>query len=307
MNSPIIVNAEVANAIERHLPVVALETTIITHGLPYPQNLETARLLEDTIRAAGAVPATIGMLAGEARVGLNKNDLESLTRQRGEKIQRRSLPWAAARRISGGTTVSATMSIAHMVGIRVFVTGGIGGVHRGVETSGDVSEDLAELARTPLAVVSAGAKAILDLPRTLEMLETLGVMVVGYQTKEFPAFYTRHSGLFIPSLNIEEIASLLYATWQEWQYKSSVLVCNPPPPDNELPAGYVEELIAQAIAAAHEEQIKGKDLTPFLLAYLEKSSRGKTVATNIALVNANARLAAEVAKAYQQLLGTKSC
>lgn len=298
MNSGIVIHPAVADAICRHRPVVALETTIITHGLPYPQNLETAWQLEETVVDAGAVPATIGIVAGEIRVGFDKKELESLARQRGEKVQARSLPWASVRKVYGGTTVSATMRIAHLAGIVVFATGGIGGVHRGVEKSFDISEDMAELAKTPVAVVSAGAKAILDLPRTLELLETLGVMTVGYQTKEFPAFYTRHSGLFIPSASVEEIAALLHSTWDQWHYQTGVLVCNPPPADKELPHTYVEELIDKAIQAAQEEQIHGKDLTPFMLAFLEKSSQGKTVDTNIALVTANARLAAQIAKAY---------
>lgn len=289
----------VAGALADGAPVVALETTIITHGLPYPANVDAARTLERAIGEEGAVPATIGVIRGRVRVGLPSDDLESLARGSAEKIQARSLPLALQRQATGGTTVSATMEIAHQCGIAVFATGGIGGVHRGVERSGDISEDLHAFARCPVAVVSSGAKAILDLPRTLEALETLGVPVVGYQTDSFPAFYHRGAGHEIPRVDdVAEMAGLMQHTWQTLRARKGVLVCNPPPAEVELPPAQVAAWIDRALADAAGKGLSGKDVTPYLLAYLDSASQGATVRTNVALAESNARLAARIAVAY---------
>jgi pseudouridylate synthase len=290
---------EVAGALADAAPVVALETTIITHGLPYPANVEAARRLELAIRSEGAVPAAIGVLHGRVQVGLSPQDLESLARGPAEKIQARSLPLALHWQASGGTTVSATLEIARRCGIVVFATGGIGGVHRDVERTGDVSEDLHVLARCPVAVVSSGAKAILDLPRTLEALETLGVLVIGYETDRFPAFYHRGSSLEIPRADdVADVASLMGHAWRTLGSDKGVLVCNPPPAPVELPAKQVEHWIDEALADAARHGITGKAVTPHLLAFLDRVSQGATVRTNVALAESNARLAARIAAAY---------
>jgi pseudouridine-5'-phosphate glycosidase len=290
---------EVARALAGAAPVVALETTIITHGLPYPANIDAARRLEQAIRAEGAVPATIGVLRGRVHVGLSADNLESLARGPAEKIQARSLPLALHREASGGTTVSATMEIARRCGIAVFATGGIGGVHRDVERTGDVSEDLHALARLRVAVVSSGAKAILDLPRTVEALETLGVLVIGYRTDHFPSFYHRGASLDIPRADdAEEIAGVMRHAWETLGRSSGLLVCDPPPPEVELPAERVEGWIEQALADARRTGVTGKAVTPHLLAFLDRASQGATVRTNVALAESNARLAARIAAAY---------
>jgi pseudouridine-5'-phosphate glycosidase len=289
----------VARALADFAPVVALETTIITHGLPYPTNVETARRLEQAIRDEGAVPATIGVMHGRVRVGLSPDDLESLARGPADKIQARSLPLALQRQATGGTTVSATMEIARLCGISVFATGGIGGVHRDVERTGDVSEDLHSLARCPVTVVASGAKAILDLPRTFEALETLGVPVVGYQTEWFPVFYHRGSSLEIPRVDdVAEIAGAMRHTWHTLRQQRGMLVCNPPPAAVELPPGQVAAWIDRALTEAADEGVAGKAVTPFLLAFLDRVSQGATVRTNVALAESNARLASRIAVEY---------
>lgn len=288
-----------AEALKRRGPVVALETTILTHGLPYPQNLETALSLERIIEREGAVPAMIGVLTGKIKVGLSRSEIEDLLKARGEKIQARSLPLAHLRRWSGGVTVSAVLEVSRLLEIRVFSTGGIGGVHRGSEETLDISEDLIALSRSPIAVVSSGAKAVLDLPRTLETLETLGVLVVGYQTGEFPAFYIRSSGLPIPRVEGEgEVAELMRTSWFLLRKESAIIVANPPPLACELPQSFVEKLVEDALASARAREVKGKDLTPFLLDLLDRESKGRTVETNMALAESNARLAARIAIAY---------
>ena len=298
------IHPEICEALAKKYPVVALETTIITHGLPYPKNLATAQLLEQCVREEGAIPATIGVVDGKLKVGFSQQELVSLASTKGEKLQARYLAWAVALGLSGGTTVSATMHIAQLAGIQVFATGGIGGVHREAERTFDISEDLTALANTPVAVVSAGAKAILDLPLTLEKLETLGVPVLGYQTSEFPAFYTRSSGLTIPAVaSVEDMAAILHTAWETLHTTTGFLICNPPPRQVELPAAQVEGFIQQALAAARQAKITGKALTPFLLSHLEQASGGTTVATNVALVESNARVAAKIAKALCRLKG----
>ncbi len=295
----IVLGADVGAALAAGGPVVALETTIITHGLPWPANMDAARRFEQAVRDEGATPATIGVVAGRAHVGLGEAPLEALARGGVEKIQASTLPLAVSGGLSGGTTVSATLHLAHRVGIRVFATGGIGGVHRGAHESGDVSEDLAALARTPVAVVSSGAKAILDLPRTLEALESLGIAVVGLGTDEFPAFYTPHSGLHIARVeNAASVAAIMRAAWRDLQMDRGLLVCNPPPPDVALPREQMEGWIAGALTEAAAAGVRGKAVTPRLLDALERASGGATVATNIALAESNARVAARIAIAY---------
>lgn len=295
---------------------LALESTVIAHGLPYPQNLETARALEAIARAHGVTPRTIAILGGEIKIGLSDAELEYLARARDVlKLARRDLALAIAQQRDGATTVSATMYLAHRAGIRVFATGGIGGVHRigfGVwsseldtehrilSTALDVSADLPELARTPVVVVCAGAKAILDLPATLEWLETFGVPVLGYQTDEFPAFYSRASGLRVSARvdSIEQAARVIQAHW-DLGLTSGVLVCVPLPPADEIPREVIEPHIARALHEAEEQHIAGGAVTPFVLKRLAELTNGATVRANIALLKNNVAVAAEMAKALE--------
>ncbi|RME87504.1 MAG: pseudouridine-5'-phosphate glycosidase [Anaerolineae bacterium] len=277
--------------------VVALESTVITHGLPYPDNLQLAREMEDEVRQHAALPATIAVLDGRVRVGLEDADLERLvSTPQPRKISRRDLAAAIVQKATGGTTVAGTMHIAHRVGIRVFATGGIGGVHR--ESPFDVSADLHALADTPMVVVCAGAKAILDLPATLEVLETLSVPVVGYRTDEFPAFYSRESGLGVSArLDApEEVAAFARAHWGAGA-RSAVLVVNPVPVAESIPRSEIEPLIVQASRQAQEAGIHGQALTPFLLQRLNELSGGRSLRANLSLLRNNARLAAQVARA----------
>ncbi len=301
-SSPLKLHPEVVAALREGRPVVALESTIITHGMPHPENLDTARAVEEEIRRAGAVPATIAVVDGVPRVGLDLGELAllaSTNRETVVKVSRRDLPIAVARGLSGGTTVSATMVIAAAAGIRVFVTGGIGGVHRGATETFDISADLAELGRTNVAVICAGAKAILDLPLTLEYLETLGVPVIGYQTSEFPAFYTRSSGLLVDyrAETPNEIADIMRAKW-DLGLDGGIVVANPVPASAELDPKTVEEAVQQALNHAAVEGVRGADLTPFLLSRLGAITGGASLQTNIALVRNNARLGAAVARAW---------
>jgi pseudouridine-5'-phosphate glycosidase len=290
---------DVADALIKGEAVVALESTIIAHGMPYPGNLVTARALERMVRTEGAVPATIAVLDGRLKVGLADADLERLAQSpEMAKASVRDLPVLIAQRRDGATTVAATMRIAAMAGIRVFATGGIGGVHRGAELTGDVSADLTELARSAVAVISAGAKAILDLPRTLEMLETLSVPVIGYQCDEFPAFYSRTSGLPVPvrADSPEEIAAILAARWR-LSSVGGALIANPIPEAEEIPAAMIEAHIAAALKDAHTRGISGKDVTPFLLARIRDLTAGESQRANVALALNNAQLGAKVARA----------
>ncbi|WP_431859453.1 pseudouridine-5'-phosphate glycosidase [Azospirillum sp.] len=294
---------EVADALHEGRAVVALESTVIAHGMPYPQNAETGRALEAIIRAEGAVPATIAVLDGRIRVGLSDDDLERLaTGTDVWKLSRRDLPVALATGADGATTVAATMIAAALAGIAVFATGGIGGVHRGAETSFDISADLDELARTSVCVVCAGAKSVLDLPKTLEYLETRGVPVLGYGTGDFPAFYARTSGL--PVLRRcdtpVEVARILHAKWR-LGLDGGVVLANPIPEADALDAGAMEAVIAQALHDAESRGIAGKAVTPFLLARLKELTEGRSLDANIALIRHNARVAALVAGAYAAL------
>ena len=288
---------EVRSALERGEAVVALESTIITHGMPYPQNVTTAREVETIVRETGAVPATIAVIAGRIKIGLSDEELDWLgTAEYVMKLSRADLPYAVAANRHGATTVAATMICAHLAGLRVFATGGIGGVHQGVESTMDISADLDELARTPVAVVCAGAKAILDLPRTLEYLETRGVPVVGYQTDRFPAFWSRTSELAIPiRLDTPEAMASLIGAKEALGLKGGVLVANPVPSTDEIPAEEMKGFIDEALAEAGRRGIAGKAVTPFLLSFLFESTGGRSLTTNIALVKSNAALAARLA------------
>jgi pseudouridine-5'-phosphate glycosidase len=282
---------------------VALESTIITHGMPYPDNVATARAVEAEVRAAGAEPVTIAVIGGKIRVGLTGDELEWLASAKDVlKLSRNDLPYAVARGLNGSTTVAATMICAHRAGIRMFATGGIGGVHRGASETFDISADLEELARTPVAVVCAGAKALLDLPKTLEYLETRGVPVIGYRTSEFPAFWSRSSGLPVPLRcdTPQEIADVLRAKW-ELGLEGGAVICNPIDAAEEIPAAEMQGLIATAVEEAAQRRISGKAVTPHILSRLVELTAGRSLRANIALVRSNARLAAEIAGAGKPL------
>ena len=300
MTLPLDIAPEVQWALAEGRPVVALESTIISHGMPYPRNVETARQVEDVIREAGAVPATIAVIGGRIKVGLDTDTLERLGAPGAEveKLSRANLAACLARGGDGATTVAATMIAAHLAGIEVFATGGIGGVHRGAEDSFDISADLQELAETPVAVVCAGAKAILDVPKTLEVLETLGVPVTTYGQDSFPAFWSRQSPLVSPAVS-ESVADIAHEIRLRRQMglRGGYLVANPIPEAHEIPAGTLNPLIAQAIAEAEANAaIEGPRVTPFLLARIFELTEGQSLEANIALVLNNARLAAEIAR-----------
>ncbi len=284
-------------------PVVALESTVITHGMSYPENIETAFEVEKIIEKEGAVPATIAILAGKIKVGLSQEEIKELAdREDVEKISRRDIPWAVASGKYGATTVAATMIAAHRADIRFFVTGGIGGVHRGGENSLDISADLTELGRTPVTVISAGAKAILDLELTLERLETEGVPVLGFKTNEFPAFYSRKSGLKLKTRvdTPQDIAEIARAR-DDLELESGILVANPISRESEIQLAEIEPEIKKAVAEAREEDISGFALTPFLLERIKEISSGQSLKVNVELLKSNARLGARVAVAYHNL------
>lgn len=296
---PISYSAEVSAAKQRGAPLVALESTIITHGMPYPGNIEMARSVEDIIRQQGAVPATIAVIKGTLHIGLEPEQLETLAKlDNVMKVSRADLAFAIAERRHGATTVAATMIAAARAGIKVFATGGIGGVHRGAEESFDISADLEELARTGVIVVCAGAKAILDVPKTLEVLETRGVPVVTYDSEEFPAFWSRSSGLKSP-LSLPSPAAI--ANFQKMRdqlgINGGMLIANPVPEADEIPREEMEIYIGRALANAERDEISGKAVTPYLLDNIFHLTQGRSLKTNIALVENNARLAAEIAVA----------
>lgn len=294
---------EVAAALEAGQPVVALESTIISHGMPYPQNVEMAQTVEAIIREEGVVPATIAIMDGKYKIGLSEADLERLATEKDvAKVSRRDLALILAQKKIGATTVATTMIGAHLAGIPFFVTGGIGGVHRGYEETLDVSADLEELAQTPVTVICAGAKSILDLPRTLEYLETKGVPVLGYQTDVLPAFYTSKSPYKLNSRvdSVEEIAHMNKVS-HELGLTAGTLVVNPIPTEYELDADYIDGIIAQAVVEAEEAGITGKDMTPFLLGKIVDLTDGESLKANIQLVYNNAKVGARIAKAYSQL------
>jgi pseudouridylate synthase len=297
VSAPLVVAPEVAAALAERRPVVALESTIVAHGMPFPRNLETARAVEADIRSQGAVPATIAVQGGAIRVGLDGPALETLARADGvRKLSRADLAAALSEGWTGATTVAATMICARLAGIEVFATGGIGGVHRGAETSFDVSADLEELAQTPVIVVAAGAKAILDLAKTLEVLETRGVPVVTVGQDGFPAFWSRESGLPSPlRLDTPAAIAAAFAMRRRLGLPGGMLVANPIPPDDEIPMATIAPLIAAALAEAAAAGVAGKAVTPFLLERIGAASGGRALAANVALVRNNARLAARIA------------
>jgi pseudouridylate synthase len=303
MNEFLDIAPEAAGAIAEGRAVVALESTIIAHGMPYPRSLEMARTVEGIVRAGGAVPATVAIIGGRLKVGLGAAELELLAKNAGiAKASTRDIPYLVATRAHGATTVAATMRIAALAGIRVFATGGIGGVHRGAGESFDISADLTELATTAVAVVSAGVKSILDIGATLEQLETLSVPVVVYRADEFPAFYARSSGHRAP-LRLDsaaDIAGMMRAKWA-LGLAGGLSIANPIPAASEIPAATIERAIAEAVREMAVRKIVGKDATPFMLAKVNEITGGDSLKANIALVENNARLAAEIAVAYASL------
>lgn len=294
---------EVRDALKSRGGVVALESTIISHGMPYPQNVETAREVEAIVRDTGAVPATIAILDGTFHIGLGERELERLGNGREVmKASRRDVPVAMAKGLTAATTVATTMIGAERAGIALFATGGTGGVHRGAERSMDVSADLQEFARTNVAVVSAGVKAILDIPKTLEYLETVGVPVLGYRTDAFPAFYSRESGEKVHQRvdGPDEVAAILKAKWG-FGLAGGVLLANPIPEAEQLEFGHMEEVINRALRDAEAQGVQGKEVTPFLLARIVELTGGESLKANIALVKNNARVAGEIAVRYASL------
>lgn len=299
-NTYLSISPEVQEALKAGKPVVALESTIISHGMPYPQNVETALKVEQTIRENGAVPATIAIIGGQLKAGCTPEEIEYLGKkgQAVIKASRRDLPVLIARKADGATTVTTTMIIAAMAGIRVFATGGIGGVHRGAQQTFDISADLEELAQTPVMVVCAGAKSILDLGLTLEYLETKGVPVIGYGTEELPAFYTRHSGFKVDyRIDTPEELAAAFKAKMDCGLKGGMLVTNPIPEEFSMPKEVIDKAIEQALREMDEAGIHGKQCTPFLLAKVKDLTGGESLASNIQLVLNNARLAAKTAKA----------
>ena len=304
MNRYLDISPEVAEALAQGRPVVALESTIISHGMPYPQNVETARNVEQIIRENGAVPATIAIIGGRLKAGLTSEEIEYFGKKGREitKASRRDLAVICARGMDGATTVTTTMMIAHMAGIRFFATGGIGGVHRGAETTMDISADLEELGQTPVMVVCAGAKSILDLGLTLEYLETKGVPVLGYGTKELPAFYTRKSGFSVDyRMDTPEELAEAFKTQEALGLKGGMLVTNPIPEEYSMPPEVINAAIDRALAECNAAGIQGKETTPFLLARVAELTGGDSLDSNIRLVYNNARLAAKVAVAHSAL------
>ncbi|MBN2260427.1 MAG: pseudouridine-5'-phosphate glycosidase [Clostridiales bacterium] len=291
------IKEEVKEALEKGIPIVSLESTIISHGMPYPENVETAKVLEDIIRENGAVPATIGIIKGRIKVGLEEDELEFLAKDKNiVKVSRRDFPEVIALKKSGATTVAATMIISDIVGIKVFATGGIGGVHRGYSEILDISQDLEELSRTNVAVICAGVKSILDIRSTLEYLETKSVPVYVLGSDEFPAFYTRNSGIVADTRidNIEELALIVKTKW-DYGFNGGVVVANPIPEEFSFNSEEIDEVINKALKEAKEKQIEGKKVTPYLLSKIKEITKGESLKANIELVKHNTKVAAELA------------
>lgn len=296
---------EALNALRSYKPIVALESTIISHGMPYPENISTAKELEQIIRDNGAVPATIAIINGRIKIGISQDELEFLAKSKDVlKVSRRDIPSVIAQGKTGATTVASTMIFAQMAGIKLFATGGIGGVHRGAEASFDISADLTELSQTDVTVVCAGVKSILDIEKTLEKLETLGVPVLGYQTNEFPSFYTRKSGFGVDYQvdSTEAIAKILKVKW-DLNLDGGVIVANPIPAEYEANQEVINKAINTALIEAHNNNIKGKEVTPFLLSKVKELTDGESLEANIQLVRNNAKLAAQIAVCYSKLIG----
>jgi len=303
MNTLLHIHPEVLEALNDHQPVVALESTIISHGMPYQKTRQTALAVQKLVRANGAIPATIAIFNGKCHVGLTKEQLEYFGKAKNVwKVSLRDMPYVVSKNLYGATTVAATMRIADMAGIRIFVTGGIGGVHRGAASSMDISADLTEMAQTSVAVVSAGVKSILDIGLTLEYLETKGIPVVTFGQDEFPSFYSRKSGFSSPLRmdSAEETALLLDTKWK-LGLAGSVLIANPVPAEQEIAPAEMEGHIQQALNAAHEKKISGKEVTPFLLQYIAAHTKGESLEANIALIKHNAKVGAGIAVAYAKI------
>jgi len=300
MNALLNINPEVQQALKKGKAVVVLESTIISHGMPYPKNVQTAIEVENTVRANGAIPATIAIFNGSCHVGLNHEELEYFGKATNVwKVSLRDMPYVITKNLYGATTVAATMRIAAMAGIKIFVTGGIGGVHRDASSTMDISADLTEMAQTSVAVVSAGVKSILDIGLTLEYMETKGIPVVTYGQAEFPSFYSRKSGFTSPLRldTTKEIAAMVHSKWK-LGLNGAVLVANPVPAEQEIEAIEMEMYIQAALNAAREKKIKGKEVTPFLLKYIAEHTNGESLEANIALIKHNARIGAEIAVEY---------
>lgn len=300
------IKPEIRDAIRDNKPVVALESSIIAQGMPYPENIETAREVENIIREHGAIPATIAIIRGKLKVGLDEAELQYLgTNKEVLKASRRDLPVIITKKLSAATTVASTMVICSLAGIRIFATGGVGGVHRDVEETFDISADLQELAKTSVAVVSAGAKAILDIERTLEYLETMGVPVLGYKSHEFPAFYSRVSGFPVNySMNsVSEIADVIATKWN-LGLEGGVLIANPIPEEYAMEKQVVDSAIERTLEEASQEGIRGKELTPFMLSRISELTGGESLKSNIALIRNNAKLASKIAVEYAQKIVT---
>ncbi|MCO4339076.1 pseudouridine-5'-phosphate glycosidase [Staphylococcus agnetis] len=303
MKQYIELSQEVENAKSNHQPIVALESTIISHGMPYPQNVQMAKNVEQIIRDHGAVPATIALIDGKIKIGLEDNELELLAKSDNvAKVSRRDLAEVIAKKRIGATTVSSTMICAALADIKFFVTGGIGGVHRGSEETMDISADLDELSKTDVTVICAGAKSILDLPKTMEYLETKGVPVIGYQTEELPAFFTRKSGVKLNSTanHVDDIASICKVK-HDLQLEGGMVIANPVPEADQLDKAYIDTIINDAVKEAEQKGIHGKDSTPFLLSKIVEKTDGKSLATNIKLVENNAVVGAQIAVSYSKL------
>ena len=299
-NNFIVLSPEVQHALDNNLPIVALESTIISHGMPWPQNAITAKSVENEVRKQGAVPATIAIKEGKCLVGLSSADIDYFAQaQNVWKVSLRDMPFVIAQKLPGATTVAATMRIAAMAGIKIFATGGIGGVHRGASATMDISADLTEMGQTNVAIVAAGVKSILDIGLTLEYMETLGIPVVTYGQDEFPSFYSSKSGFASP-LRLDSttaIADVLKAKWG-LQLNGTVLIANPVPSEFEMDQDAIEQHILKALEAAKQQKVKGKEVTPFILKYIANNTKGESLETNIALIKNNARLAAQIAVAY---------
>ncbi|MBY7664330.1 pseudouridine-5'-phosphate glycosidase [Staphylococcus agnetis] len=303
MKQYIELSQEVENAKSNHQPIVALESTIISHGMPYPQNVQMAKNVEQIIRDHGAVPATIALIDGKIKIGLEDNELELLAKSDNvAKVSRRDLAEVIAQKRIGATTVASTMICAALADIKFFVTGGIGGVHRGSEETMDISADLDELSKTDVTVICAGAKSILDLPKTMEYLETKGVPVIGYQTEELPAFFTRKSGVKLNSTahHVDDIASICKVK-HDIQLEGGMVIANPVPEADQLDKDYIDTIINDAVKEAEHKGIHGKDSTPFLLSKIVEKTDGKSLATNIKLVENNAVVGAQIAVSYSKL------
>jgi pseudouridine-5'-phosphate glycosidase len=303
MNNHFIISEKVQKALNSKLPVVALESTIISHGMPYPQNLETAKSLEEIIESKECVPATVAIIKGKVHIGLTAEQLQNFAKlpsNEVKKVSTRDLPVIMAKELNGSTTVAATSFIAVKVGIKFFATGGLGGVHRGVEETLDISNDLVTLSKTPICVVSAGVKAILDIEKTIEMLETLGVPVITYGSENFPAFYTRDSGIKSPSSSndTEEISKMLKCHFDVLEFKRAFLVANPISKEYEADMSEIANAITTALEECKQKNVKGRDFTPYMLKRVAELTEGRSLASNIKLVQSNAAIAAELAKKY---------